>query len=110
MNLFGPVHLAKGGHNFVTFCYTAVERQQKVFLDIFCGSSSTLFSAFVLSCTTCYMYSFFLIKTLYMCIEFDNTDYTGCLAVSILTAFKIQKSVSLACTIGEKIDQHLRTE
>ena len=30
-----------------------------------------------------------------MYIEFDDTDYTRCLAVSILTAFKIQKSVSL---------------
>ena len=30
-----------------------------------------------------------------MYIEFDNTDYTRCLAVSILTAFKIQMSVSL---------------
>ena len=37
------------------------------------------------------MYYFFLENTLYMYIEFDNT----CLAVSILTAFKIQKSISL---------------
>ena len=37
------------------------------------------------------MYFFFLENTLYMYIEFDNTN----LAVSILAAFKIQTSVSL---------------
>ena len=85
MNLFDPMHLAIGGHNFVT-------SQQNIWLDIFCGSSSTLFSAFVLSCTACYM----LKNTLYMyIIEFDYTDYTRCLAVSIMTAFKIQNSVSV---------------
>ena len=36
------------------------------------------------------MYFFFLENTLYM-----YTDYTRCLPVSILTAFKIQNSVSL---------------
>ena len=81
MNLFDPMHLAIGGHNFVM-------SQQNIWLDIFCGSSSTLFSAFVLSCTACYM----LKNTLYMYI---NTDYTRCLAVSIMTAFKIQNSVSV---------------
>ena len=40
-------------------------------------------------------------------IEFDYTDYTRCLAVSILTAFKIKKTQWKVCTIGEKIDQHL---
>ena len=88
MNLFDPMHLAIGGHNFVT-------SQQNIWLDIFCGSSSTLFSAFVLSYTACYM----LKNTLYMyIIEFDYTDYTRCLAVSIMTAFKhvkIQNSVSV---------------
>ena len=35
-------------------------------------------------------------NTLYMyIIEFDNTYYTRCLAVSIMTAFKIQNSVSV---------------
>ena len=35
-------------------------------------------------------------NTLYMyIIEFDYTDYTRCLAVSIMTAFKIQNSVSV---------------
>ena len=41
------------------------------------------------------MYFFFLENTLYMYVEFDNTNYTRCLAVSILNAFKIQMSVSL---------------
>ena len=82
------MHLAIGGHNFVT-------SQQNIWLDIFCGSSSTLFSAFVLSCTACYMSFFFLENILYMYKEFDYTDYTRCLAVSILTAFKIKNSVSV---------------
>ena len=44
-----------------------------------------------------------------MYIEFDYTDYTRRLAVSITTAFKIQNSVSVEnVSIGEKIDQHLR--
>ena len=44
------------------------------------------------------MYCFFLENTLYMYIEFDNSNYTRCLAVSILTAFKIQMStVSIHC-------------
>ena len=34
-------------------------------------------------------------SSVYVCIEFDYTDYTRCLAVSVLTAFKIQNSVSL---------------
>ena len=35
-------------------------------------------------------------NTVYMyIIEFDYTDYTRCLAVSIMTAFKIQNSVSV---------------
>ena len=35
-------------------------------------------------------------NTLYMnIIEFDYTDYTRCLAVSIMTAFRIQNSVSV---------------
>ena len=55
------------------------------------------------------MYFFFLENTLYMYIDFDNTDYTWILAVSSLPAFKIQKSVSLeGMHNGEKIDQHLR--
>ena len=44
-------------------------------------------SAFVLS------FNFKLENTVY--IEFDNTDYTRCLAVSFLTACKSQNSVSL---------------
>ena len=56
-----------------------ISNANKTFLlDIFCGSSSTLFSAFVLSCAACYMYFFFLENTLYLYIEFDNTDYTRC--------------------------------
>ena len=52
---------------------------------------------------------FFLENTLYMYIDDDNTDYTLILAVSILTAFKIQESVSLeGMHNGEKVDQHLR--
>ena len=84
MNLFGPMHLAK--REDIISSRFDIERQ----LGTFCGSSSTLFCAFVLSCAACYMYFFFLEN-----IEFDNTDYTRCLAVSIFTAFKIQKSVSL---------------
>ena len=45
-----------------------IELQQNILLDIFCGSSSTLFSAVVLSCATCYMYFFFLENTLFMYI------------------------------------------
>ena len=78
------------------FRHVLISNASKTFLlDIFCGSSSTLFSAVALSCAACYMYFFFLENTLYMYIEFDNTNYTRCLAVSILTAFKIQMSVSL---------------
>ena len=51
------------------------------------------------------MYFFFLEYTLYMYIEFDNTNYTRCLAVSILTAFKIQKSVSLKGMHSERYAQ-----
>ena len=70
------------------FRHVLISNANKTFLlDIFCGSSSTLFSAFVLICAACYMYFFFLENTLYMYIEFDNTNYTRCLAFSILTAF-----------------------
>ena len=41
------------------------------------------------------MYFFFLENTLYMYIEFDYIDFTRCLAILILTAIKIQNSVSL---------------
>ena len=35
-------------------------------------------------------------NTLYMyIIEFDYTDYTRCLTVSVMTVFKIQNSVSV---------------
>ena len=68
------MNLAKGGQ----FRYVLISNANKTFLlDIFCGSSSTLFSAFVLSCAACYMYFFFFLEnTLYMYINFDNTDYT----------------------------------
>ena len=39
-----------------------------------------------------------------MQIDFDNTDYTWILAVSILTAFKIQKSVKLEGTHNRQKD------
>ena len=41
------------------------------------------------------MYLFYHENTLYMYIEFDNTDYTRCLAVSISTASIQIESVSL---------------
>ena len=43
-------------------------------------------------------------------IEFDYTDYTRCIAVSIMTAFKIQNSASVEGMHNriKKIDQYLR--
>ena len=47
-------------------------------------------------------------------IEFDYTDYTRCLAVSIMTAFKIQNSVSVEGMHNRRKDwsafAHVKTE
>ena len=47
-------------------------------------------------------------------IEFDSTDYTRCLAVLILSAFKIQNSVSVEGMHNRRKDwsafAHVKTE
>ena len=65
MNLFDPMHLEK--EDIISSRFD-IELQQNILLDIFCGSSSTLLSAFVLSCAAGYIYFFFLENTLYMYI------------------------------------------
>ena len=84
MNLFDPMHLDIISSRF------DIERQQNIFAWYILWELVLTFLCFCFSCAACYMYFFFLENTLYMYINFDNTDNTWILAVSILIAFKIQ--------------------